>query len=29
MSREKPSHSGMLSSIAELDCVRTIHELIS
>ena len=29
MSREKPSHSGMLSPIAELDCVRTIHELIS
>ena len=29
MSREKPSHSAMLSSIAELDCVRTIHELIS
>ena len=29
MSREKPSHSGMLSSIAELDCVRTTHELIS
>ena len=29
MSREKPSHSGMLSSIAELDCVQTIHELIS
>lgn len=29
MSREKPSHSGMISSIAELDCVRTIHELIS
>ncbi|MDO5132234.1 MAG: MgtC/SapB family protein [Eubacteriales bacterium] len=29
MSREKPSHSGMLSSIAELDCVRVIHELIS
>ncbi|MBQ6590407.1 MAG: MgtC/SapB family protein [Lachnospiraceae bacterium] len=29
MSREKPSHSGMLSSIAELDCVRLIQELIS
>jgi putative Mg2+ transporter-C (MgtC) family protein len=29
MSREKPSHSGMLSSLAELDCVRTTHELIS
>ena len=29
MRRETPSHSGMLSSIAELDCVRTIHELIS
>lgn len=29
MGREKPSHSGMLSSIAELDCVRAIQELIS
>lgn len=29
MHREKPSHSGMLSSIAELDCVHTIRELIS
>lgn len=29
MSREKPSHSGMISSIAELDCVRMIQELIS
>ncbi|MBO4635799.1 MAG: MgtC/SapB family protein [Clostridiales bacterium] len=29
MSKEKSSHSEMLSSIAELPCVRSLHELIS
>ena len=29
MSREKPSHSGMLSSVAELGCVHSVQELIS
>ncbi len=29
MSRDKSSHSAMLSSIAELDCVRSVQELIS
>ena len=29
MSRDNSSHSGMLSSMAELDCVRSVQELIS
>ena len=29
MSRQNSSHSAMLSSIAELDCVRSVCELIS
>ena len=29
MSKEKSSHSEMLSSIAELPCVLSLHELIS
>lgn len=29
MSREKGSHSAMLSSIAEMDCVRSVEELIA
>ena len=29
MGRENASHSGMLSTIAELPCVHTIHELIA
>ena len=29
MSKENSSHSAMLSSIAELDCVRSVQELIS
>ena len=29
MSRDRSSHSAMLSSIAELDCVRSVQELTS
>lgn len=29
LSRENSSHSGMLSSVAELDCVRSVQELIA
>ena len=29
LSRENPSHSGMLSTVAELSCVRAVHELIA
>lgn len=29
LSREKPSHSGMLSAVAELPCVYSVQELIS
>ena len=29
MSRDNSSHSGMLSSVASLDCVRSVQELIS
>ena len=29
MSKERGSHSAMLSSIAEMDCVRSVQELIS
>ena len=29
MSRDNSSHSAMLSSIAELECVRSVQELIS
>ena len=28
LSRENHSHSGMLSSIAELSCVRSVQELV-
>ena len=29
MGRDNPSHSGMLSTVAELPCVHSIHELIA